>query len=119
MLWCGGVAEEGGASRESISHRERERERERERFFLGIWISGKRMQRGGRNLFGWELRSLSLSTTHHSSQKKPTLMREWENRDREREKSRDGRELNLLGKLKNRVAEKWVWFVCFVLKGRV
>ena len=38
---------------------------------------------------------------------------------REREKSRDGRELNLLGKLKNRVAEKWVWFVCFVLKGRV
>ena len=32
MLWCGGVAEEGGASRESISHRERERERERDFF---------------------------------------------------------------------------------------
>ena len=28
MLWCGGVAEEGGASRESISQRERERERD-------------------------------------------------------------------------------------------
>ena len=32
MLWCGGVAEEGGASRESISQRERERERERDFF---------------------------------------------------------------------------------------